>query len=207
MIYLFEDIESFDATDLSKALGMVSLQRRRKAEAFYREIDRKLSVLVYLLLRVGLRKEYGIDEPPIMSFERNFKPYFQSLPNVHFNLSHCKVATACAISATPIGIDAEEYCSYGANIASNVLNENELTTVLEGNSPREFARYWTMKESYVKYTGIGIDEHLKDLLGRTDNVAFGTTFHDKGYACTVCSQNNDDATSKPILIKKSDLFV
>jgi len=206
MIYIFEDIESFDTKDLKNAFATISQQRRCKARAYYREIDQKLSVLAYLLLCVGLRKEWKICNPPVMSFGRNFKPYFQSLPKIHFNLSHCKSAVACAISDTPIGIDVEEYCSYDIDVASNVLNEKELFMVMEGDNQREFARYWTMKESYVKYTGLGIDEDFKNLLNRAENVTFGTTFHDKGYACTVCSKSCDDALSEPILLKKCDLL-
>lgn len=50
--------------------------------------------IFYLLLRYGLRKEYGINENVVLSEGSCGKPYLSNYPFVHFNLSHCDKGVA-----------------------------------------------------------------------------------------------------------------
>lgn len=73
--------------------------------------------IAYLLLRYGLRKEYGINENVVLSEGSCGKPYLSNYPFVHFNLSHCDKGVACMISDSAVGIDItsvkkENICHY-----------------------------------------------------------------------------------------------
>ena len=109
MIYVREDIWDFD---LESSLREISEQRREQALRFKHEQGRRLCVLAYLLLKQGLREEYGIMDNPVFEYNEHGKPFIVGHPEIFFNLSHCKEAVACAISDQPVGIDVESVRSY-----------------------------------------------------------------------------------------------
>ena len=76
MIYLDEHIESIDVVAV---LAEVSEQRRELAMRFLRESSRQQSLAAYLLLKKGLRMEYGIQENPILAFTADGKPFIENL--------------------------------------------------------------------------------------------------------------------------------
>ena len=87
------------------------------------------------------------------------KPFFPSMPKLHFNISHSKTHMAIAISDKPVGIDLEPIRRYKPALVRRVFHEEE-TAYLESLSAlwqdEAFTRLWTLKEAYVKYTGTGI---------------------------------------------------
>ena len=104
MVYLNDDIEHFD---WQAALPLLSEQRREQCLRFKHEQGRKTCAAAYLLLCEALRKEYGIEEPPIFEYGDHGKPSLVGLPHIHFNLSHCRVAAICVVSDKPVGVDIE----------------------------------------------------------------------------------------------------
>ena len=83
MIYLNDDIEGLD---LEHAFASVSPQRRDYALRYRFELDRRLSLAVYLLLCEGLKEEYGISELQEFVFGHHGKPALKNHPEIHFNL-------------------------------------------------------------------------------------------------------------------------
>ena len=102
MVYIDEHIMDFD---LDAALQQISEQRREQALRFKFERGQRTCVLAYILLKKALRQEYGIHENPIFEYNAHGKPSIIGHPDIHFNLSHCREAVACAVSPHPIGID------------------------------------------------------------------------------------------------------
>ena len=185
--YIFDRMDEFTAGDLAAALRSVSPARREKALSFVFTIDRKLSVIAELLLRFAL-KENGFAEtlPKICETERG-KPYFSPPTAVYFNLSHCRLAVACAICASPVGVDVECIGECTPDLTDYVLNCRELAAVNGADAPNvEFCKYFTIKESLLKYTGEGLIDDIPGLLTRDLHVDFYTEVHSAGYVSTIC---------------------
>lgn len=182
MVYIDTD---FGHLDLQAALASVSAQRREAALRFKHECDQRLSVAVYLLLKRALKEEYGIGENPVFGYEKGGKPFIKGHPEIHFNMSHCRHAAACAVSDRPIGIDVETIRPYKDALARYVLNDEEWQTVTASSKPEEeFTRLWTMKESLLKLMGTGLRQDLKTLLP-CHSAVFTTTIR-PNFICTVC---------------------
>ena len=184
VIYIDDHIEDMD---LNQALTQVSAQRREKALRFHHEAGRRQSVAAYRLLQMALEEEYGITEPQDLAFGEHGKPYLKEHPDIHFSLSHCKVAVACAVSDHPVGIDIEHIRPFNKELAAYVLNEDQLEQVLQStDSAVEFLKFWTQKESFLKLTGEGIRNDLKKL--DLSSVKLQTTMNlDRQYIWTVAS--------------------
>ena len=96
MIYINDHIDQFS---LDEALLEISQQRREQALKFKYEQGQRLSVAAYLLLKEGLRQEYGLTENPLFGYHEDGKPFIEGHADIHFNLSHCKEAVVCAVPA------------------------------------------------------------------------------------------------------------
>ena len=183
MIYVREDIWDFD---LESSLREVSEQRREQALRFKHEQGRRLCVLAYLLLKQGLREEYGIMENPVFEYNEHGKPSIVGHPEIFFNLSHCKEAVACAISDQPVGIDVESVRSYKERLARYTMNDEEVRDIETSEQPdTTFIRLWTMKEATMKLVGTGISKDMKSVID-TEKYKY-TTVDRQRYIYTVCS--------------------
>ena len=183
MIYVREDIWDFD---LESSLREISEQRREQALRFKHEQGRRLCVLAYLLLKQGLREEYGIMDNPVFEYNEHGKPSIVGHPEIFFNLSHCKEAVACAISDQPVGIDVESVRSYKERLARYTMNDEEVRDIETSEQPdTTFIRLWTMKEATMKLVGTGISKDMKSVID-TEKYKY-TTVDRQRYIYTVCS--------------------
>ena len=68
----------------------------------------------------------------------------------------------CAISDREIGVDVEyNDPAIDLNIAKNYFYNSEYENIMKSDNPsNEFFRYWVLKESYMKYTGLGFNLDL-----------------------------------------------
>ncbi|MBR1502255.1 MAG: 4'-phosphopantetheinyl transferase superfamily protein [Prevotella sp.] len=173
--------------DLREALEEISPQRREQALKFKFEEGQRLCVLAYLLLKQGLREEYGIQENPVFEYNVHGKPAIAGHPEIYFNLSHCKEAAACVISDAPVGIDVESIRAYKDSLARYTMNEEELEQIQTAAKPEAaFIRLWTMKEAALKLIGTGISNDLKSVLKENSHLRF-TTYESPAYIYTVCT--------------------
>lgn len=177
MVYIDENVSDID---ISNALENVSEQRRDYALRFKFQQDQKLALSVYLLLKQGLNKEYGILDNPIFEFEESGKPFIPSYPDVFFSMSHSKTVALCAISDRPIGADIEIVRTVSPDLMKYTMNDDELSFIMNHNEPDlAFFYLWTQKEALLKLSGRGITFELKNILQRTN--AKLETFIDKNY--------------------------
>lgn len=165
MIYINDDIYGFSAEKIAECIENLPSQRREVALRFKHELGRRQCVLAYQLLCDGLEHEYGITDKPIFSYGEHGKPSIIGHEDIHFNLSHCKTAVACAISDKPIGIDIESIRPAKETVIRYAMNDDEVQQILTSPNPDlEFTRLWTMKESVLKLTGEGINDDMKNVL-------------------------------------------
>lgn len=185
-VYLCQDIYGFD---LQQALARVSGQRRQQALRYRQERDRRLCVAAYRLLQLALQRQYGIGEPPQFTYTSKGKPLLAGHRHIHCSLSHCQSAAAVAVSDHPVGIDIETIRPVKVEFLRYVMNESELNRIFNASQPEmEFTKLWTMKESMLKLTGIGISNNMKPVLEHTEKVRFETLFNPSGrYICTLAT--------------------
>ena len=150
------DVEDLD---LSKAYELLPESRKQKVNAFRFDRDKKLSAGAYLLLN-DLLKEENITQPTF-KIQKYGKAYISNYKNIHFNLSHSNKLVACAISDRDVGVDIElRDPEIDLKIAEYYFYNGEYEKIMNSKKPAdEFFKYWVLKESYMKYTGLGF--HLE----------------------------------------------
>lgn len=184
MLYVNDHLQDFD---LALALQQLSGQRREQAQKYRYEMGQRTCAAAYLLLCRGLREEYGITELPIFEYGEHGKPSILGHPEIHFNLSHCREAAVCIISDYPVGVDVESVRPLKDSLAEYTMNDAELDEIRQAANPSlQFTRFWTMKEALLKLTGEGINNHLKNVLHRSDVIFETTVAPDIRYVITHC---------------------
>ena len=103
---------------------------------------------------------------PAIALTATGKPYLPDFPNVHFNITHCDGLVACAFDHHEIGLDAELPGYFPEVLIGRALSDEEKHCLITAGSDeclRQecFYRFWTLKEAYVKKSGIGVDTDLK----------------------------------------------
>ena len=174
--------------DLTEALQQISPQRREQALQFRHELGQRQCVLSYLLLKRALHEVYGIDENPLFGYGEHGKPFLTNHPDIHFNISHCKDAVACAIDDSPVGIDIESVGRYKDELARYTMNDEEIATIAAAEDPEVvFIELWTKKEAATKLVGTGITDNLKEILTRAECVIGTTVSNDRKYVWSVAT--------------------
>ena len=151
------DVENLD---LKKAYLLVPKERREKIDFYRFNKDKKLSAGAFLLLKKLLSDE-NIPNFKIKTGKYE-KPYISDNKNIYFNLSHSGKMVLCAISDRELGVDIEiNDPTIDLNIAKHYFYNSEYENITNTkNSADEFFKYWVLKESYMKYTGLGMNLKL-----------------------------------------------
>ena len=146
--------------NLSKAYKLLPKNRRDKVDKFKFDKDKKLSAGAYLLLDKMLKEE-NITQP-YFKIGKYGKAYISNYENIYFNLSHSGNIVLCTISDMEVGADIEYNDStIDLNIAKHYFYNSEYENIMNSkNRPDEFFKYWVLKESYMKYTGLGMNLKL-----------------------------------------------
>ena len=108
------------------------------------------------LLETLYRRRTGKDLPPISRTERG-KPFFPTDP-LHFSISHTPRHAFCALSPTPIGIDAEELDrKTNRKLADKILSPAERQQYdASPDKCRALLTFWVLKEAAAKRSGEGL---------------------------------------------------
>lgn len=182
--------------DLKRAYKLVSKNRQEKIDFYRFDKDKKLSCGAYLLLKKLLSDENITN--PIFKTEKYGKAYISNYENIYFNLSHSGKIVLCAISDMEVGADVEyNDPEIDLNIAKHYFYNSEYENIMNAkNKADEFFKYWVLKESYMKYTGLGMNLKLdsfeiiiKDKIRLKDdneNLKFNL-FHIKDYKIGIAS--------------------
>lgn len=88
------------------------------------------------------------------------KPYFPECPWLHFSISHSGEYWACAMAPTEVGLDLQLHTKGRKERISSRFFHPQENEYLRRCAYRDFFDIWAAKESYVKYTGQGIDENF-----------------------------------------------
>lgn len=184
-----DNLDGYSQKDLERDMPLLPLWRREQALKYRHFQGQRDCTLSYLLLCQALEEEYAITEKPAFVVGEHGKPSLLEYPHIHFNLSHCARAVACAVGDKPIGIDVE---STERKISDALIRHTMSPQEQEeiAGDPIRFFRFWTQKEALVKLRGTGLQDNLHDLLlpRNTADIVFHTEEHpDKGYVLSIAT--------------------
>lgn len=147
-----------DDTLYEAAYARTSAERKEKTNRYRFRRDRNASLGAEQLLRRALEL-LGIREYAY-SCGKAGKPYVAGRDDVCFSLSHSGCFVLCAVSEHEIGADIECVKSANMKIAERFFckEEYEHIAAQEAEEARQalLFRYWTLKESFLKATGLGL---------------------------------------------------
>lgn len=191
----------------------VSEERRQKICRMRQYKDQCLSLAAELLL-IRACKDYGINYyEQHLIYNEHHKPAWAHSP-MHFNLSHSHHRALCVTDYMPVGCDVEYVDGDHTDIARRYFTPEECQALAACNTAedkrRNFYRLWTLKESYMKCTGLGFHLPLNQfgislhtqpvqLLRPTDKHSYNfyEYTHDNDYQYAACLQHNKGMNSTP----------
>lgn len=97
------------------------------------------------------------------------KPYFPDCPWLHFSISHSGEYWACAMAPMEVGLDLQLHTKGRKERISARFFHPQENEYLRRSGYRGFFDIWAAKESYVKYTGQGIDENFASFTAAAEN--------------------------------------
>lgn len=181
----------------------VSKSRQDKIDRLRFPKDKRQSLAAELLLKKALALN-GIYEYHIEA-DQYGKPYLIGEDSVKFNLSHSEEQVMCVLSDQEVGCDVEKIRDTDYKIAKHFFakEERDALDYAAGDEKKDlFFRIWTLKESFMKATGLGMGLSLKDFYFKFDEKQVDVyqslneeqyyfkevDFFD-GYKYAVCSRN------------------
>ena len=198
--------------------------RRKRAEKLIPSKERAVNALSFFLLCHALSQEYparftGMNLSEIskeieFSYSDNGKPYLNPpYSDIHFNISHCRNAIACAVAPLDVGIDIQDVRTPSAAAMKRFLPSSEKTPTAE-----EFSMLWSRYEAFVKLSGIGITRSFSDCdylsadflsschtFVKSFTICDGTQKKTAAYLATAFNSSYSDSFLSPVNINFSRL--
>lgn len=166
MILLYaSDVSPLKDSELyGAAYAAAGEERRKKADRCRLTADKKRSLGAGLVLNKALR-DYGIDNSVSGFITGEYgKLYLTGVNSPYFSLSHSGNWVLCAVSPFECGCDIEKINKIDINIAKRFFCPDEYRAIEEipddSGKAEMFFRFWTLKESYIKATGLGMSQSL-----------------------------------------------
>ncbi|WP_241687865.1 4'-phosphopantetheinyl transferase superfamily protein [Janthinobacterium sp. 17J80-10] len=152
---------------------LLSAEEQQRSQRFHFEHDRTHYLAAHALLRLCLGHHLACPPQQVqMATDRNGKPHlagqFSASP-LHFNLSHTGGMVACIVThSRTCGIDVERIRPLPemAGMARTVFSAAEiawLESQEDATRSQAFFTLWTLKEAYIKATGLGMSAPLQKI--------------------------------------------
>lgn len=193
------NINDLDDPQQNKGLlESVGVKRRKKILRYYRPKDRKRSLGAGIIIEQIL-KENGLSEDHL-KYSENGKPVAD---NLFFNVSHAGDYVVGVSSDCDVGCDIEKIIDAPIEIAEHYFNQSEIEYIKsESDKNKAFFTLWTLKESYMKMTGMGMSLPLDSfeiiktekgfILGRSqEKHGFFKTIEFDEHIFSVCSEKEN----------------
>ena len=148
---------------VEKFLRFFPPERQEKILSYRFSANRNRTLWAELLVRSVLAKKTSCPAEEIsVRRDGRGKPYAEGSP-WEISLSHSRHWAVCSVGEMPSGVDVEEAAEDALTIARHFFTAREyrvLQALDEQTLAQEFLRIWTIKESYAKYTGHGMNESI-----------------------------------------------
>ena len=159
-----EDISLIDSKEkFDFIFDSLPKYRQEKVLKYKLERDQYLSLLAGKLLIDGL-KELGLcmylDK---IKVEENGKPYIED-NSIYFSISHSGTKAMVAFSDTDVGCDIQLMKKDSISLADKYFTDEEQKEIKNSDNPVEtFYKFWTLKECFMKISGLGLSQGLKNI--------------------------------------------
>lgn len=169
-IYISDISYLNDQIEYTKAAELIPAWRSDKLNKIKAHKSKLHCLGASLLLRKGLEDAgLGINDINNLSIleGENQKPYFVQKPDLYFNLSHSGDMVMLIIGNTENGCDIEEKKKYLPSVAERFYHHDEVTyikSLQESERINAFYRIWTLKEAFMKITGLGMRLDMHDFI-------------------------------------------
>ena len=193
------NINDLDDPQQNKGLlESVGVKRREKILRYYKSEDRKRSLGAGIIIEQIL-KENGLSEDHL-KYSENGKPVAD---NLFFNVSHAGDYVVGVSSDCDVGCDIEKIIDTPFEIAEHYFNQSEIEYIKsESDKNKAFFTLWTLKESYMKMTGMGMSLPLDSfeiiktekefVLGRSqEKHGFFKTIEFDDHIFSICSEKEN----------------
>lgn len=170
----------------------VSAERLEKANRYKFEEDILRSLSVEFLLNEMIKKNYPDYPIPVkLKYDDREKPHLydkEGIESLYISLSHSGDLVACMLDTVPCGVDIEIHKEkIYTKIAKRICTEIEYQNI---KSVRDFYHYWTLKESVLKATGMGLSLDMKSFEITQENDMYTTIACGNKYTGQVISRLN-----------------
>ena len=165
--------------------ALLSADERDRYDRFVFPADRHVHLVARALVRTTLSR-YAEVEPRAWVFRQGThgRPEIAGpagAPPLRFSLSHTAGLVALALArGLDVGLDVEQ--EHGRECDLDIARQyfasseaNALESLPAERQPRAFLEYWTLKEAYIKATGLGLSLPLQSFsfrLGDPPQIAF-----------------------------------
>ncbi len=157
-LYLADASALSDEALFAVLYAKMPAERRAKIDGYVFPKDRRLCLAAGLLLERCLR-EAGLERWEL-EYGRWGKPRVRGGEGPCFNLSHSGERVLCALSGSEVGCDIEQLADFEQELARRFFTAGEYAYIAarqtEAERSRAFYRLWTLKESFMKATGLGM---------------------------------------------------
>ena len=159
-VYITETKE-INEPALKAALDILPQWRREYVCKQKNLSDRINGAFSYLLLQKLTADGFGIADTAPFTYGEHGKPYF-SESTVKFSISHCRNATAAAVSEYELGLDVTDKRNIPEALASRICSDEELKRFNSSEDKQLYlCRLWCEKESLAKLDGSGFTKGFK----------------------------------------------
>lgn len=140
------------------AIEYLTPERKAKALRFRRLKDQEKGILTGLLEAYVIHRILHITEYTIQTGSEG-KPVIIDHPEFHYNISHAGNLILCGVGDRELGIDVEREDRYSKRVVERFFQPEEIADIQAQEKETEekavFAKYWVMKESFMKLSGAG----------------------------------------------------
>ena len=199
-------VSDYDAVTDAELAGKVCEETLAATESFRCAKVRRLKWIGEGMIRDLLENELRIQRGTyrIVRAEHG-KPYVEGTPfPVFYNLSHSGDYVVCGLSDREVGVDVQQVGKYRGELVRRFFHPREIRQLeqcAEEMRSDLFFRYWSAKESYLKYTGTGLSASLSGFEVRFEKQGIRVVSQDSlkpiylsecaldnNYKCFVCSE-------------------
>jgi 4'-phosphopantetheinyl transferase len=192
-------VQIFYGTDSFADLQMVNVLLTPEELAFAKKFRNELQSRTWLSCRTALRLLLAInlgEIPKEIELRKNhFGKLYVPNSNLFFNVSHTDKSFLLGFNKNGrIGVDLE-YLTGREDIPLLIgyaFSWQETDFCNQGNAPENFLKIWTLKEAYLKATGVGLVDYLKsvNVYGAEENEITNKQLHQNNFTCP-----NDETAS------------
>jgi 4'-phosphopantetheinyl transferase len=157
------NIEEINREKYELFRNVISEDRGKKADRFLFIEDSKRCVCAELLLQYSFYHMFNKKIQLNICYNEYLKPSLKHIDGFKYNISHSGKWVAIAYGSNEVGIDVERIQKGKVDIADRFFTEEEKKYIhigMEEEQIRRFTEVWTLKESYIKYLGIGLSSGL-----------------------------------------------